>query len=39
VTGASRWFVICRDIALANEQAIVEAQFGRLIEAQKNYLG
>jgi hypothetical protein len=30
---------ICRDIALANEQAIVEAEFGRLIEAQKNALG
>jgi hypothetical protein len=30
---------ICRDIALANEQAIVEAEFGRLIEGQKNYLG
>jgi hypothetical protein len=30
---------ICRDIALANEQAIVEAEFGRLIESQKNALG
>ena len=30
---------ICRDIALANEQAIVEAEFRQLMEDQKKYFG
>jgi hypothetical protein len=35
----AQYHSICHDIALANEQAIVEAEFVRFIEEQKNSLG
>ena len=35
----AQYHSICHDIALANEQAVVEAEFIRFVEEQENALG